>query len=167
MWRSTSLEPDDDVTDVSLFDRLVEFVESEMSAVERDNFFRIQLPSIVHWSLQLKQLKPVQGFHYSLQQQREYMQICSWKTAWVMATIRLISPKTGTEFVLNLIQLTSIDSSWKALHFIFWVCNDRRNRLAAKSRKRPRESESSRLFVNLRPNTCSDQNKLKRISIDL
>ena len=66
---STSLEPDEEVGDQSVFDGLVLFVGSVLGDEERMLFFRSQLPLLVDSALQLKMLKPPRGLHFSLQQQ--------------------------------------------------------------------------------------------------
>ena len=69
MCCSTSLEPDDEAGDQSVFDGLVLFIESTLGDEERSIFFKSQLPVIVDYALQLKMLKPPRGLHFSLQQQ--------------------------------------------------------------------------------------------------
>ena len=73
LFNSTSLEPEEETSnnsvDEHLFDILCDFVDDGMSPEERQEFFEIQLPLIADAALQLKALKPLKGFHYSLQQQ--------------------------------------------------------------------------------------------------
>ena len=68
---STSLEPEEDYVDQSIFNQLVDYVDGCVEESERDAFFRIQLPTIVDCALRLKAVKPPRGFHFSLQQQSQ------------------------------------------------------------------------------------------------
>jgi hypothetical protein len=50
-----------------------------MTGEERCHFLEVTAPSMVHKALQLKQLKPAGGLHFSLQQQgMRGLYICIW-----------------------------------------------------------------------------------------
>lgn len=68
---STSLEPDDEpLGDQHVFDVLCdEVVDTWLSEEERQDLFDTQLPTMVDYALELKNLKPSRGLHFSLQQQ--------------------------------------------------------------------------------------------------
>jgi hypothetical protein len=67
---SIGLDPDDDdKPDLTVFGGLEIFLDSDMTEEERCHFLEVTAPSMVHKALQLKQLKPAGGFHFSLQQQ--------------------------------------------------------------------------------------------------
>jgi len=64
------LDPDDDdKPDLTVFGGLEIFLDSDMTEEERCHFLEVTAPSMVHKALQLKQLKPARGLHFSLQQQ--------------------------------------------------------------------------------------------------
>jgi hypothetical protein len=66
------LYPDDeDKPDLTVFGGLEIFLDSDMTEEERSHFLEVTTPSMVHKALQLKQLKPAGGLHFSLQQQGE------------------------------------------------------------------------------------------------
>jgi hypothetical protein len=69
---SIGLDPDDeDKPDLTVFGGLEMFLDSDMTEDERSHFLEVTTPSMVHKALQLKQLKPAGGLHFSLQQQGE------------------------------------------------------------------------------------------------
>lgn len=69
---SIGLDPDDeDKPDLTVFGGLEMFLDSDMTEEERSHFLEVTTPSMVHKALQLKQLKPAGGLHFSLQQQGE------------------------------------------------------------------------------------------------
>lgn len=66
------MDPDDeDKPDLTVFGGLEMFLDSDMTEEERSHFLEVTTPSMVHKALQLKQLKPAGGLHFSLQQQGE------------------------------------------------------------------------------------------------
>jgi hypothetical protein len=66
------LDPDDeDKPDLTVFGGLEMFLDSDLTEEERSHFLEVTTPSMVHKALQLKQLKPAGGLHFSLQQQGE------------------------------------------------------------------------------------------------
>lgn len=66
---SISLDPDDDEPDATTFDGLSAFLDNVFSDEERSHFLAETAPSMIRRAMQLKQLKPPAGFHFSLQQQ--------------------------------------------------------------------------------------------------
>ncbi|CAH0769324.1 unnamed protein product [Bemisia tabaci] len=69
---SVGLDPDESdhsKTDEDVFQPLVKFLESDMTADERDRFFSCTLPYISQCALALKQHKSSMGLSFSLQQQ--------------------------------------------------------------------------------------------------
>ena len=71
---STSLEPEDEpgLGDQSIFDMLAHLVDEDENS-SGNLFFNIQLPTMIDFALQLKNLKPIKGLHFSLQQQSNYI----------------------------------------------------------------------------------------------
>jgi hypothetical protein len=70
------LDPDDDdKPDLTVFGGLEIFLDSDMTDEERCHFLEVTAPSMVHKALQLKQLKPAGGFHFSLQQQVDRVEL--------------------------------------------------------------------------------------------
>ncbi|GFG28940.1 hypothetical protein Cfor_00345 [Coptotermes formosanus] len=70
------LDPDDDdKPDLTVFGGLEIFLDSDMTEEERCHFLEVTAPSMVHKALQLKQLKPAGGFHFSLQQQADRVEL--------------------------------------------------------------------------------------------
>lgn len=68
---SISLDPDEDLPDPEQFVGLMNFLDNELTSEERSNFLNKTLPNMIKRALNLKQLKPKDGLHFSLQQQRE------------------------------------------------------------------------------------------------
>jgi hypothetical protein len=67
---SIGLDPDEeDKPDLTIFGGLEIFLDCDMTEEERCHFLEVTAPSMVHKALQLKQLKPAGGLHFSLQQQ--------------------------------------------------------------------------------------------------
>lgn len=70
------LDPDDeDKPDLTVFGGLEMFLDSDMTEEERNHFLEVTTPSMVHKALQLKQLKPAGGLHFSLQQQADRVEL--------------------------------------------------------------------------------------------
>ncbi|PNF37076.1 hypothetical protein B7P43_G08095 [Cryptotermes secundus] len=70
------LDPDDeDKPDLTVFGGLEMFLDSDMTEEERSHFLEVTTPSMVHKALQLKQLKPAGGLHFSLQQQADRVEL--------------------------------------------------------------------------------------------
>jgi poly(ADP-ribose) glycohydrolase len=68
---SVSLDPEEDTTDPDTFVGFLNFLDNDLTSEERSNFLNKTLPSIVKRALKLKENKPKDGLHFSLQQQRE------------------------------------------------------------------------------------------------
>lgn len=68
-----SLDPDEEVADPQQFVGLSNFLDNELTSEERSVFFNKILPTIVNRALRIKELKPKNGLHFSLQQQRKYL----------------------------------------------------------------------------------------------
>lgn len=69
MFHSVGLDPDEpERPDQTVFEGLKLFLE-EMDAAEREHFLRHTGPAMVRRALDLKNLKPAGGLHFSLQQQ--------------------------------------------------------------------------------------------------
>lgn len=66
---SVSLDPEEDDTDPNLFVALLNFLDNDLTSMERDNFLQNTLPSLTRHALTLKEFKPKGGLHFSLQQQ--------------------------------------------------------------------------------------------------
>lgn len=68
---SVSLDPDEDLPDPEQFIGLLNFLDNDLSSEERSNFLNKTFPNIVQHALNLKNLRPKDGLHFSLQQQRK------------------------------------------------------------------------------------------------
>lgn len=68
---SVSLDPDEDLPDPEQFIGLLNFLDNDLTCEERCNFLSKTLPNVIKRALSLKQLKPKDGLHFSLQQQRK------------------------------------------------------------------------------------------------
>jgi poly(ADP-ribose) glycohydrolase len=66
---SVSLDPEEDTTDPDTFVGFLNFLDNDLTSEERSNFLNKTLPSIVKRALKLKENKPKDGLHFSLQQQ--------------------------------------------------------------------------------------------------
>ncbi|XP_022909062.1 uncharacterized protein [Onthophagus taurus] len=72
---NVSLDPDKDVPDPEQFIALLNFLDNDLSSEERSNFLNKTFPSIVKHALNLKNLRPKNGLHFSLQQQPDCMEL--------------------------------------------------------------------------------------------
>ncbi|XP_049856905.1 uncharacterized protein LOC126336855 isoform X1 [Schistocerca gregaria] len=70
-----SLDPDEEGTDDGLFEGLKTFLEEDLSIEEQNHFLGTTAPAMVQRALQLKQLKPPSGLHFSLQQQADRVEL--------------------------------------------------------------------------------------------
>lgn len=66
---SISLDPEEETPDLELFSGLKTFLIEDFNDDERTTFFTVTLPSMAHRALDLKNLRPPSGLHFSLQQQ--------------------------------------------------------------------------------------------------
>jgi poly(ADP-ribose) glycohydrolase len=66
---NVSLDPEEDTTDPDTFVGFLNFLDNDLTSEERSNFLNKTLPSIVKRALKLKENKPKDGLHFSLQQQ--------------------------------------------------------------------------------------------------
>ncbi|XP_029167846.1 uncharacterized protein LOC114938189 isoform X2 [Nylanderia fulva] len=64
-----SLDPEEDMEDVDLFSILETFLNKDLDPVEREQVFTKTIPRMVERAKDLKNSKPPQGLHFSLQQQ--------------------------------------------------------------------------------------------------
>lgn len=76
--RSIGLDPDEEKSEEPLFANLHAFIERDMSPEEQGFLLGSTVPSMVQRALQLKQLKPASGLHFSLQQQGNRVSPKSW-----------------------------------------------------------------------------------------
>lgn len=67
---SISLDPEEDITDPNLFVDFLHFLDKDLTSEERNNFLNNTLKNIITRASNLKQWKPRDGLHFSLQQQR-------------------------------------------------------------------------------------------------
>ncbi|XP_030751108.1 uncharacterized protein LOC115878685 [Sitophilus oryzae] len=72
---SVSLDPDEETVDPDQFVGFLDFIEQEMTEKERDNLLNHTLPNIAKRALSIKDLRPRNGFHFSLQQQADSTEI--------------------------------------------------------------------------------------------
>ncbi|CAH1183134.1 unnamed protein product [Phaedon cochleariae] len=68
---NVSLEPDEETVDPKQFTRFQNFLDNDLTNAERNVFFSKTLPNMVSRALQLKELRPRGGLHFSLQQQSD------------------------------------------------------------------------------------------------
>ncbi|XP_064212913.1 uncharacterized protein LOC100142603 isoform X1 [Tribolium castaneum] len=68
---NVSLDPEEDTNDPDLFVGLLNFLDNDLTSEERSNFLNKTLPNIVKRALKLKDHKPKDGLHFSLQQQSD------------------------------------------------------------------------------------------------
>ncbi|XP_076271227.1 uncharacterized protein LOC143203021 isoform X2 [Rhynchophorus ferrugineus] len=66
---SVSLDPDEETVNPEQFEGLYSFIENDMTDNERNVFLSKTLPNIAKRALMIKDLRPRNGFHFSLQQQ--------------------------------------------------------------------------------------------------
>ncbi|KRT79940.1 hypothetical protein AMK59_6474, partial [Oryctes borbonicus] len=72
---NVSLDPDEDLPDPEQFIGLLNFLDNDLTSEERSNFLNRTLPNIIKRALSLKQLKPKDGLHFSLQQQPDCVEL--------------------------------------------------------------------------------------------
>ena len=87
---------DDDKPDLTVFGGLEIFLDSDMTEEERCHFLEVTAPSMVHKALQLKQLKPAGGLHFSLQQQGT-RSIYFWVSELLLPGHSMYEPKSYTK----------------------------------------------------------------------
>jgi len=69
-----------------------------MTEEERCHFLEVTAPSMVHKALQLKQLKPARGLHFSLQQQgMRSTYIWVWVSKLLLSGRSMYEPKMYTK----------------------------------------------------------------------
>lgn len=68
---SVSLDPDEDIVDPQQFVGLLNFLDNDLTCEERGIFFNKTLPCMINRALKIKELRPKNGLHFSLQQQRK------------------------------------------------------------------------------------------------
>lgn len=89
---STGLDPDEpEKTDPTIFHKLENFI-TELSPEEQTHFFSKTLRIMAKRALDLKKLKPANGFHFSLQQQGNY---------WISSKQRQVSAHCLVNFQLT------------------------------------------------------------------
>ncbi|KAK9703626.1 Poly (ADP-ribose) glycohydrolase (PARG) [Popillia japonica] len=72
---NVSLDPDEDLPDPEQFIGLLNFLDNDLTCEERCNFLSKTLPNVIKRALSLKQLKPKDGLHFSLQQQPDCVEL--------------------------------------------------------------------------------------------
>ncbi|CAB3359259.1 Hypothetical predicted protein [Cloeon dipterum] len=71
---NVGLDPDEpDTVDPEQFTKLSWFLEKECDEYEREEILSKSIPCMVKYALKLKELKPANGVHFSLQQQEDYV----------------------------------------------------------------------------------------------
>lgn len=66
------MDPDDDTPDPQQFVGLLNFLDNDMTIKERSDFLNKILPCMANRACDLRQYRPKNGLHFSLQQQRNF-----------------------------------------------------------------------------------------------
>jgi poly(ADP-ribose) glycohydrolase len=72
---SVSLDPDEDNKDKTIFEGLQLFVETILEAEERNHFLNVTVKNLAKHAKQLKQYRPARGLSFSLQQQKDTLDL--------------------------------------------------------------------------------------------
>ncbi|XP_063903078.1 uncharacterized protein LOC135122663 isoform X2 [Zophobas morio] len=68
---NVSLDPEEDTNDPDIFVGLLNFLDNDLTSEERSNFLNKTLQNLIIRALKLKECKPKNGLHFSLQQQSD------------------------------------------------------------------------------------------------